>query len=175
MSAKNAGLTWLSAGLMLGSSLFVAPVLAEIQVGFVHVSKVLDQAPQKEQANQKLEKEFAPRNDKIVEQQKALIKLEEELVRDAEIMSADRRRSAELEVIRLKRDIKRMREEFNEDFSLRRNEELRKLQRSVAQAIDKVANDEKYDLVVSEGVLFASKRVDISVKVLDLLKSQADQ
>lgn len=175
MSAKNAGLTWLSAGLLLGSSLFVAPVLAEIQVGFVHVSKVLDQAPQKEQANQKLEKEFAPRNDKIVEQQKALIKLEEELVRDAEIMSADRRRSAELEVIRLKRDIKRMREEFNEDFSLRRNEELRKLQRSVAQAIDKVANDEKYDLVVSEGVLFASKRVDISVKVLDLLKSQADQ
>jgi outer membrane protein len=175
MSAKNAGLTWLSAGLLLGSSLFAAPALAEIQVGFVHVSKVLDQAPQKEQANQKLEKEFAPRNDKIVEQQKALIKLEEELVRDAEIMSADRRRSAELEVIRLKRDIKRMREEFNEDFSLRRNEELRKLQRSVAQAIDKVANDEKYDLVVSEGVLFASKRVDISIKVLDLLKSQADQ
>ncbi|MGA1562686.1 MAG: OmpH family outer membrane protein, partial [Gammaproteobacteria bacterium] len=81
----------------------------------------------------------------------------------------------ELEVVRLKRDIKRMREEFNEDFSLRRNEELRKLQRAVAQAIDKVANDEKYDLVVSEGVLFASKRVDISVKVLDLLKSQADK
>ena len=175
MSAKNAGLTWLSAGLLLVSSLFAAPVLAEIRVGFVHVSKVLDQAPQKELANQKLEKEFAPRNDKIVEQQKELIKLEEELVRDAEIMSAERRRNAELEVVRLKRDIKRMREEFNEDFSLRRNEELRKLQRAVAQAIDKVANDEKYDLVVSEGVLFASKRVDISVKVLDLLKSQADK
>jgi outer membrane protein len=175
MSGKNVGLTWLSAGLLLGSTLFAAPVLAEIRVGFVHVSKVLDQAPQKEQANQKLEKEFAPRNDKIVEQQKELIKLEEELVRDAEIMSAERRRNAELEVVRLKRDIKRMREEFNEDFSLRRNEELRKLQRAVAQAIDKVANDEKYDLVVSEGVLFASKRVDISVKVLDLLKSQADK
>lgn len=175
MSGKNVGLTWLSAGLLLSSSLFAAPVLAEIRVGFVHVSKVLDQAPQKEQANQKLEKEFAPRNDKIVEQQKELIKLEEELVRDAEIMSAERRRNAELEVVRLKRDIKRMREEFNEDFSLRRNEELRKLQRAVAQAIDKVANDEKYDLVVSEGVLFASKRVDISVKVLDLLKSQADK
>jgi outer membrane protein len=175
MSRKNVGLTWLSAGLLLGGSLFAAPALAEIRVGFVHVSKVLDQAPQKEQANQKLEKEFAPRNDKIVEQQKELVKLEEELVRDAEIMSADRRRNAELEVVRLKRDIKRMREEFNEDFSLRRNEELRKLQRAVAQAIDKVANDEKYDLVVSEGVLFASKRVDISVKVLDLLKSEADK
>lgn len=172
---RDKNVNWLSAGLLIVSAAFATPALAEIRVGFVHVSKVLDQAPQKEQANQKLEKEFAPRNDKIVEQQKELVKLEEELVRDAEIMSAERRRNAELEVVRLKRDIKRMREEFNEDFSLRRNEELRKLQRAVAQAIDKVANDEKYDLVVSEGVLFASKRVDISVKVLDLLKSEADK
>ena len=172
---RDKNVSWLSAGLLIVSTAFATPALAEIRVGFVHVSKVLDQAPQKEQANQKLEKEFAPRNDKIVDQQKELVKLEEELVRDAEIMSAERRRNAELEVVRLKRDIKRMREEFNEDFSLRRNEELRKLQRAVAQAIDKVANDEKYDLVVSEGVLFASKRVDISVKVLDLLKSEADK
>ncbi len=173
MLKKHAKRLWVAC--LLAGGLVAGPALAEIRIGFVHVSKVLDQAPQKELANQKLEKEFAPRNEKVVEQQKELLKLEEELLRDAEIMSADRRRNSEIEVVRIKREIKRMREEFNEDFSLRRNEELRKLQRAVAQAIDKVANDEKYDLVVSEGVLFANKRVDISVKVLDLLRAQADK
>ena len=64
-------------------------------------------------------------------------------------------------------------EEFRDDHNLRRNQELGKLQRKVITAIRALAKAEKYDLVISDGVLFAGSKVDITDKVLAKLKQEA--
>ena len=68
-----------------------------------------------------------------------------------------------------------MQNEFNEDLSLRKNEELRSLQKTVAEAIDKVAREGGYDLIANEGVVFASQKIDVSEVVLTILKARAEQ
>ena len=138
---------------------------AEIKIGFVNVARVLQQAPQAEAAKKRLEKEFAPRDKRLVAMQKEVKKLQEKLSRDAAVMSDAERRKLEREIISKQRDLKRAQEEFREDFNLRRNEELGKLQRQVFEAIKSLAKDEGYDLLLTDGVVYASDKVDVTEKV----------
>jgi len=145
---------------------------AEVKVGFVDVPKILDTSPQAELARRAIEREFAPRDRKLLQEQKELRQLEDQLIRDRDIMSAAERGRLEREIRTMKRELRRGQEEFRDDLNLRRNQELGKLQRKVITAIRALAKAEKYDLVISDGVLFAGARVDITDKVLAKLRQE---
>ena len=66
--------------------------------------------------------------------------------------------------------MRRAQEEFREELNLRRNQELSKLQRRVIEVIQELAKAEAYDLVVTDGVVYAGERVDITEKVIGRLK-----
>ena len=145
----------------------------ELKLGFVDTAYVLKKAPQAGAARKKLEKEFAPRENKIVDMQKLLKKTEENVAKNSAVMSEVERKKNERNVLSLQRDIKRAKEEFNEDLNLRRNDELSKLQKVVFDAIVRVAKKESFDLILGDSVLFANKRVNVTELVLKQLK--ADQ
>lgn len=162
-------------GLLLMLTAWVAaPASAdELKIGFVNTAKVLEQAPQAEEARKKLEHEFAPRDKALVAAQKKLKKLEDKLTKLGTTMSEEKRQDMEREILSEKRDIKRSQDEFREDFNIRRNEELTKLQKLVIKAINKLAHDQKFDMIVGDNsVLFASKRVDITKNVLQVLRNE---
>ncbi|VAX12562.1 Periplasmic chaperone of outer membrane proteins Skp @ Outer membrane protein H precursor [hydrothermal vent metagenome] len=144
----------------------------EIKIGFVNSARVLQEAPQAERARVKLQAEFEPRDKKIVLMQKALKKLEDEMNRDSAVMSETVRKKKERKLLTMKRDIKRTQEEFNEDLNLRRNEELNNLQQKVYEAIVSLAKEEHYDVILGDSVMFASKRVDITDKIIKRLSKK---
>ena len=143
---------------------------ADFKIGFVDTTRVLKEAPQADVARQKLEDEFAPRDKKIVSMQSELKKLDERLGRDSALMSAETRSRLERDLISLRRDIKRAREEFTEDFNIRRNEELSRLQKVIFEITVKLAEEEEYDVILTDSVLYTSKRVDVTEAVLDRLR-----
>ncbi len=63
-------------------------------------------------------------------------------------------------------------EEFGEDFNLRRNEVLGQLQKSLMEEVQSFARSQSYDLIVGEGVLFASDSVDVTAQILSGLESR---
>jgi len=148
---------------------------AELKIGFVNAAQVLEEAPQADDARQSLEKEFAPRDKALVASQKAVRELEEKLTRDGAIMSETERRKLERDVISQKRDLKRSQEEFREDLNIRRNEAFDKLRRRVFEVITDISKKENYDLVVSDGVVYANDRIDITGKIIDRLKQEFKQ
>jgi len=156
---------WLS---VIGTNTFAA----EIKIGFVNAAQVLEQAPQADAARKRLEKEFSPRDKKLVSAQKKVRKLEEKLTRDGAIMSESERRKLERDILAQKRELKRAQEEFREDLNIRRNEAFDKLRRRVFEVINDIAKSEKYDLVVSDGVVYATDRVDITSKVVARLQNE---
>ncbi len=165
--------TILGASLLAGLCLIADTAFAaEYKVGFVDAAKVLEQAPQMEAASRRLEKEFEARNRGLVGVQKEIRTLENKLVRDGAVMSEAETSRTEREVRARKRELKRQQDEFRDDLNLRRNEELQKLQKKAIEAIQTLAKKEKFDLIVGDGVVFASKRVDVTSKVIDLLKRE---
>ncbi len=143
---------------------------ADTRIGIVKTAKLLKEAPQAEAARKKLESEFAPRDAKIVDLQKLIKVLEDKLSKDAAIMSDTARKKQEREIVSKKRDVKRVREEFTEDFNFRRNEEISKLQKLVSETILSLAKENKYDIILNESVIYASQQVDITANVLKRLR-----
>lgn len=143
----------------------------QLKIGFVNAARILDHSPQAEQARKRLEKEFAPRDKALVDAQRTLRTLEDQLVKDGAVINETERRRLDRRIRDQRRELKRAQDEFREDFNIRRNEELGKLQKLVYEAIVNLAETEGFDLIVNDGaVIFASKQVDITDKVLSRLK-----
>jgi len=155
--------------------LFTANIsYAELKIGFVNVPKVLEKAPQAEKAKQRLEKEFSPRDKQLVAQQQEIIKLEEKFNKNANVMAEPAKRKLESEIMAKKRDAKRAQQEFSEDFNLRRNEELGKLQRRIVDAIKELAKEESFDLLLTDGVIYSNDDIDVTARVQSKLAKFTD-
>jgi len=160
------------AGLVLAVSILGAQAAAaEVKVGFVNVAKVLELAPQAEAARNRIEREFAPKDRELLEQQKDVRGLEDRLVKNAAVLSEVERQRQETDIRASKRELRRAQDEFREDLNLRRSQELSKLQQKVTEVIQTLAKAEKYDLIVSDGVIFAGERVDITDMILEQLRA----
>ncbi|MBL1320833.1 MAG: OmpH family outer membrane protein [Methylophaga sp.] len=145
---------------------------AELKIGVVNAAMVLDKSPQKERALARLEKEFSARSKSLERKVKDLRARQAKLAQDAAILSADERKTKERKILSEQRELKRLGDEYSEDLSIRRNEELRKLEKDIAKTIIEVAKKESYDLVLYQGVIHASKSINITDKVLEILKSK---
>ena len=156
------------------SLLLLVPVIgqaADIKIGFVNSSVLLEKAPQAEQAKQQLEQEFSSREEDLRRMREEVQTLENRLNREGVTMAESDRAGLERELNRKLRDLQREQNNFRDDLNLRKNEELGKLQRLVLDAIREVASDKGYDLVLSEGVVYSADRVEITGDVLERLET----
>lgn len=158
--------------ILLLLSLGTAVNAAELKIGVVNAAAVLEKSPQKAEALARLEKEFSARSKSLENKHKDLVSKQEKLQKDGAILGADERKSKERALLSDQRELKRLQDEYSEDLSIRRNEELRKLEKEIAQTIVDLAKKESYDLVLYQGVIFASDRTDLTAKVLEQLKAK---
>jgi outer membrane protein len=142
---------------------------AELKVGYVQVDKILQDAPQTAESGKRLEREFSPRSQELDKMQKQIRDIEAALDKEGVTFSETERRNKERDASSLKIEFQRKQRELREDINLRKNEELSSLQDRINGAVKTVSETEGYDLVVYGGVAFASKKIDITDKVLKLL------
>lgn len=143
----------------------------EVKIGVVNIAQLMEQAPQARVAMEALDEEFQPRQREIIARQTEFQELSEKVQRDLAVMGETERRNAEKELRDLQREVTRLQNEFREDLNLRRNEELGTLQRSLLKEVQDYAQAAGYDLVVGDGVLFASAAVDITENVLRAMEA----
>ena len=151
--------------------LFTASVTshAELKIGFVQVDKILQEAPQTIESNKKLEKEFSSRTDKLKADVKSLKERESSFSKDALTMKESERDTKEKSLSQLRVDVQRKERELREDINIRRNEELGGLQEQINKAVTSVSKAEGFDLVLYNGVAYASEKIDITDKILKSL------
>ena len=151
---------------------FALPASAqELKIGVVNVPLLMDRAPQTKAAMDALEQEFAPRQREFAAKAKELEELNAKLQRDAAVMGETERRNADKQLRDLQREVSRLQTEFQEDLNLRQNEELGNLQRSILVEVQQYAQEQGFDLVVGDGVLYASSAVVITEDVLRAMET----
>jgi outer membrane protein len=143
--------------------------IAEVKIGFVEVQKILQEAPQTIEINKKLEKEFNVRSDKIKSDIKVLNDKQSAFNKESVTMKDSEKESKMKSIDQLRIDIQRKDRELKEDFNIRKNEELASLQEQINKAVTSVAKAEGFDLVVYNGVAYASEKIDITDKILKSL------
>jgi outer membrane protein len=158
------------AALLAASFMYSVGVSAETKIGFVDTAKLMEAAPQVKAAQAKIESEFAPREKELVALQQEIRKLEDKMARDTSVMSESESSKLEREVLAKRRDLKRTQEEFRDDLNIRRNEVLSKLQKDIYDVVVAFAKEQNFDLILTQGVVYSSDKVDVTESVLKKLR-----
>jgi outer membrane protein len=150
-------------------SVYSGSAFAEIKIGFVDVAKLSESAPQIRSAQMKMDAEFGSREKEIIALQREIEAMEKALARDSAVMSDSQRSKKERAILGKRREGKRVQEEFRDDITIRRNEILRKVNDEIGKAIKEYAKKNKFDLIMAQGVMYSSDKVDITAKILKKL------
>jgi len=149
---------------------FVAgPATAQsVRIGYVDMKRVLDNAPQVLAGREKLDLEFRPRNETIEFQERQVRAMEDRLALGD--LSEDARVRLERELREMQRNVARQKEDLRDELSFRRTEEVQKLEDQINQAVQEIARDNGYDLILSSPVVYADPTLDITQLILDQLR-----
>jgi outer membrane protein len=146
----------------------MAATAADIKIGFVDVERIHRESAPAERASKQLEKEFAPRAQELQRREAQLKSLQQQLEKDALIISEGDRRAREQELARQGVEYQRMQREYREDLNLRRNQEISALLERANRVIKQIADAEKFDLILQDAV-YRNPRLDITDRVLKAL------
>jgi len=150
----------------------VSPAWADLKIGVVNYAKLMQESPQAKAAQDALRGEFAGKQKDLQTQQQTLKSKEEGLQRDSATMSADQRTAAERELRDGNRELQLKVQQYQDDFNARQNEELSKLQKTLVEEVQNFAQGQKFDLVLADGVIFASPVLDVTPQVLSALQAR---
>ena len=140
----------------------------QLRVGYVDMKQVLDNAPQVLAGREKLDLEFRPRNDTIEFQERQAQAMDDRLqIGD---LTEDARIRLDRELREMRRNVNRQKEDLRDELSFRRTEEVQKLEDQINQAVEEIARNNGYDLILSSPVVYADPSLDITQLILDQLR-----
>jgi outer membrane protein len=139
------------------------------KIGFINTQRITAESGPAKTATTKLEQEFSKRQKELADLQLSLKNFNEKFERDAPTLTETQRSGRQREFAEMSRDFQRKQREFQEDLNGRRNEELQQVLDKANKAVKQVAEAEKYDIILQEGVAYNNGRHDITDKVLKIL------
>jgi outer membrane protein len=150
-----------------------APAYAETRIAIVDFGRLAEEAPQAKAASEAMRTEFTPRQRELQTLQTSVKAKEDRLQKDGATMTPDQRTKAEQEVREGAREFQRKQQELQDDVNARRNEEMSRLQRTLIEEVRVYAKAQNFDLVVADGVVYATPALDITPAILSSLQARA--
>ena len=141
-----------------------------LKVGFVSVEKLLTQSPQVEAVNTAMMERFGGKKQELQDMEKEIKTMQENYKRNELVMTEDKLAELRNKVIAKVQSFKQKEATLNQELATMRSQELAMLQKSVRDIINEIAKKDKYDLILSEGVVFAADKLDITEAVLKEMK-----
>ena len=151
-----------------------APAAEGPKIGYVDVPYLIDNSPQAEAASSELEEQFGPKQQQLQSKQKEFQQIQQKLQKDGLVMEEAKRKELEQRLQELKRDIQRSQQAFQEELNIQRNSAFKQVRQAVMRAVQNLAKNEGYDLVVGQGALYASEAVNLTERVLQRMKENYD-
>ena len=143
---------------------------ADLRIGFVNFRRIMAAAPQRDEVNERLEREFGVERDALLQAQSELRDMERRL---ETIRHGDAYNELERQVINKRRDVSRRDSDYRDNINVRRNEEMAKLQKMIGDEILSHAKEAGYDIILNDiGVFYVSERADLSPLIIKRLQNK---
>lgn len=156
---------------LLLSFVFSTSVIAgDLKIGVVSVERILTEAPQVDAVNTSMLERFGPQRDELQKLEKEITGMQENYKRNELVMTEDKLNDLKKDIIGKIQILKQKEARLTQEVNTVRSQELATLQQQVRGIIDDIAKKDKYSLILSEGVAYASDKLDITDKVLERMK-----
>ena len=167
------------ASILLVAALGVSSVVAQeqnLKIGYLDANFIIAQAPQGIAASNELKLKYANRENELRQLEAEIQTIKEKLDDPAKFELSGEEILQLQEESRIKsRELERGVAEVNEDFNWERNQELEKLQKTVSNLIYRIADEQKFDLIVQNPVIWVSDRINLTDEVLAALQAMFDE
>ena len=171
-SMRSNGISFSLKLLVLFQIVIISPNLfAQTKLGYVKVDEVIRKANIAKQAEDRLKKEFAPRDNELKKMGVKLKNLAGKFDKEQSVMTNPEKQKVQREISNLEKEIQRKQRQAREDLTQRKNEELAAVVEKARAVIKKIAVEEKFDLILENSV-YASPNIDITQKVIKALNDQ---
>lgn len=163
--------------LLASSGFLFQPASAQdagpLKIGYVDINTLVAKSPQWEAGNKRLEQEFAARKKAIREKELALGQLQERVQKEGRTMNTDELRKLEDQMVTQDRQIRWEKGTLEDDYKRQHGRMMADLEKEISKTIGAFIKQEGYDLILTEGVLLPSSRVNLTERVLTELKNSA--
>ena len=163
--------------LILGSAatlvLAAAPAYAELKIGYVNYNALLQDSPDAKVIADALKNEFLPRTRELQTLQQSLKAQRGQADQGRRHHDGRPARQRGQGHPRRRTRTAAQKSEAQDDFNTRRNEELSTLQKSLVEKVRGFAKLQNFDLILADGVIYATNAVDITPQVLSALNAGA--
>ena len=149
-----------------------APAHAEAKIGVLNFGRLIEESPQGKALFESLGNEANAKRRDLQNAATALQGKRDKLNKDRATMSPDQINRVEKELRDGERDLARRQAEAQDELNDRRNEEVGKLQNELLNEVRNYAKSQNYDLVITEGVIYATQAMDITPGLLQVLQSR---
>lgn len=138
-----------------------------MKIGVVDLQKIMQTASQMKTIQEKLEKEFKPRRDKLVAMEEGLKKDMEKFKRDSAVLSQSQKKDLEKQIVTTQQQFEREGQQYQQELSTAHNEAMEEFYNKIRAAIAKVAETDKYDVVLQKDAApFSADKLDVTAKVI---------
>ena len=146
----------------------IVNVSAADKIGVVDVQGIFQALPQAAVIQQKITEEFKDEMEVIQRLEKDLQYYMEKHKRDTVTMSTQELKALEDKIVRMREDYAAKAQPLRQDMQRRATEERNKVLGLIKKTIDRIAAEEKYDIILNAGaVTFITDKRDLTQKVID--------
>ena len=137
------------------------------KIGVVDLQKIMQTAPQMKGIQDKLEANFKPRRDKLIAMEESLKGEMEAFKKDSAIMSQMKKKDMEKKIVGLQQQFERDGQQYQQELSTAHNEAMEEFYGKIRTAIAKIAEREKYDVVLQKDAApFSADKLDVTPQVM---------
>jgi len=144
----------------------------DLKIGFVSVEKLLSQAPQVEAVNAAMIERFGGKKQELQDLEAKIKTMQDNYKRNELVMTEDKLNELKTKLIGQMQNFKQKEATLTQEVKVMRGKELAALQKSVREIINGIAKKDNYDLILSDGVVFANEKLDITDIVLEKMKKE---
>lgn len=144
-----------------------------VKVGVVDMPRLVEEYSNIKGVQGLLQEEFSAKDEAL-----RSLGLELKQVQDQTIemeLADSARKEHERKLLNLDREYARLAAEFRQDYNLRRNEELYKMQKEITDTILEYAEKNQYDLILESGMIYASDKLQLTDAILDVLRQKLEK
>ena len=148
-------------------------LMADNQVYFINLKKVLNESKAGSAAQEKLVKEFENQDKKFKDESNALKKQETELINQRKTLSADEYKKKVSSLRKKNVDFQNRRRNASSNFVKKKNNARNQLLKSLNPILQKYMDENGIMMIMNEkNVILANSKVDLTNTIIDLLNKE---
>lgn len=144
-----------------------------VKIGIFDIQKIVRESKTGQQAKAIFEKELSEKRKQLQEKEQSVKAQEESLKKETQLPPAKRKEKEEEFQQELK-ELRRLRQDFEEELKKKDAQLASKLIRDVLDITRKIGEQERYTIILQKGmdVVYTDKTVDITSKIMERLDAQ---